>query len=185
MQLIQARDKEIRSIKERHEREMEESYAGSQPTYLITQQVEELEVCQATWASDIHETQTTQKREYRDFIAQLYQEYQNRLALSSQEVSPSTLNGVSKATENVDGKEIVSAAINKMKSNKQASPEQDHQPTQSDTQEEQSTDTTTIPGSSSQRGSSTSLLRNSPDGNDADEDKGKKSSQVSVQSSTT
>ncbi|KAJ2963192.1 hypothetical protein NQZ79_g1784 [Umbelopsis isabellina] len=176
MQLIQARDNEIRSIKERHEREMEESYAGSQPTYLITQQVEELEVCQATWASDIHETQITQKREYRDFIAQLYQEYQNRLAQSAQDTSSCTINGSSKTTDTVDGKEIVSAAINKMKTSKQANSEQDHQSVQSDTSPEQVVDATTSPQSSSRRGSSTSLLT-SPERSDVQEDRDQSSSQ--------
>lgn len=156
---------------------MEESYAGSQPTYLITQQVEELEVCQATWASDIHETQITQKREYRDFIAQLYQEYQNRLAQSAQDTSSCTINGSSKTTDTVDGKEIVSAAINKMKTSKQANSEQDHQSVQSDTSPEQVVDATTSPQSSSRRGSSTSLLT-SPERSDVQEDRDQSSSQV-------
>lgn len=178
MQLIQARDNEIKSIKERHEREMEESYVGSQPTYLITQQVEELEVCQATWASDIHETQITQKREYRDFIAQLYQEYQNRLAQSAQDTSSNANNGSSKPTEAVDGKEIVSAAISKMKTSKPASSEQDRQSLHSDTSQEQVSDATTSPPqNTSRRGSSTSL-RVSPERPDVHEDRDQSSSQV-------
>lgn len=168
---------DVMLISSRHEREVGEAISSSQPTYLITQQVEELEVCQATWASDIHETQTTQKREYRDFIIQLYQEYQERLG-QSQEGSPQISTSHTKPPENIDGKEIISAAINRMKSSsKHTTSEADEQNHTEVDSQEASLDVTSSPRS--RRGSSASSLMKYADSLDNKEDGDKRSSQVS------
>jgi hypothetical protein len=162
----------------RHEREVGDSISA-RPTYLITQQVEELEVCQATWASDIHETQITQKREYREFIIQLYQEYQARVAQSQQ---GSLQNGVnhSKPSDIMDGKEIVSATINRMKTNTKppVSSESENQHQCDTDSQDQATEGSSL--SRSRRGSSSSsLLKYASENLENREDRDKKASPVS------
>lgn len=50
--------------------------------HLFAQHVEEMEVKQATFASDMLQTQQSQRQEYRDFVMELYREYQLRINLS-------------------------------------------------------------------------------------------------------
>lgn len=163
----------------RHEREVGDTISSAQPTYLITQQVEELEVCQATWASDIHETQTTQKREYRDFIIQLYQEYRDRLA-QSQEGGAPTSSHDTKPPETIDGKEIVSAAINRMKSSsKQPGSESDQRSSTEVNSQEQSLEVAT-PLRSRRGSAASSLMKYASDNLENKDDGDKRSSQVGV-----
>ncbi|KAG2189096.1 hypothetical protein INT44_004238, partial [Umbelopsis vinacea] len=159
----------------RHEREVGDSISA-RPTYLITQQVEELEVCQATWASDIHETQITQKREYRDFIIQLYQEYQARVAQTQQGNLPNGVNH-SKPSDIIDGKEIVSATINRMKTNtKQNVSSESEEQHQGDTDsQDQATEGSSL-SRSRRRSSSSSLLKHASENLENREDGDKKAS---------
>lgn len=70
---------------------------------------------QATWASEILQIRQTHRREYRDFVVQLYQEHQIRLSTPG---SPTGSSFATTATEGdkIDGKEIVAAAMNRMRS---------------------------------------------------------------------
>jgi hypothetical protein len=78
-------------------------------TTIFTRQVEETELFQATWQSDILQTQQTQRQEYREFVIELYREYQSRLAFISDN------DKVSAERKKLDGKEIVAAAAGRMR----------------------------------------------------------------------
>lgn len=80
-------------------------------THLFSRQVEEREVFQATWESEILQTQETQRREYRAFVIELYREYQQRLGLLPDNNTEETLN---EAEKKLDGKEIVKAAADRI-----------------------------------------------------------------------
>lgn len=81
-------------------------------TTIFTRQVEEMEVFQATWQSDILQTQQTQRQEYREFVIELYREYQSRLASLSDEqhLKPQDI-----AEKKLDGKEMVAAAASRVR----------------------------------------------------------------------
>ncbi|KAK4519967.1 uncharacterized protein ATC70_010211 [Mucor velutinosus] len=93
-------------------------------TTIFTRQVEEMEVFQATWQSDILQTQQTQRQEYREFVIELYKEYQSRLASLSDEQhlkSEDNALGVlavattAVAEKKLDGKEMVAAAASRVR----------------------------------------------------------------------
>ncbi|KAI8888399.1 hypothetical protein K501DRAFT_240777 [Backusella circina FSU 941] len=110
--LYAAREKELANLQSRHAQEQETQ--GSNMTTIFTRQVEETELFQATWQSDILQTQQTQRQEYREFVIELYREYQSRLAFISDnnnndKVSPSA------ERKKLDGKEIVAAAAGRMR----------------------------------------------------------------------
>ncbi|CAO3698796.1 unnamed protein product [Rhizopus microsporus] len=94
-ELYASRDHELANIKARHAKEIESSSANM--TSLFTRHVEELELFEATWQSDILQLQQTQRQEYREFVIELYREYQNR------------------SEEKPDGKEMVEAAASRVK----------------------------------------------------------------------
>lgn len=71
---------------------------------ILARHAEEIEIIQATWQSDILRTQQTQRQEYREFVIELYREYQSRLASISKD---NALVGIEKK---LDGEEIVAAA---------------------------------------------------------------------------
>lgn len=76
-----------------------------------TRQVEEMQLFQATWQSDILQTQQTQRQEYREFVIELYREYQSRLSsLPDDKQQDDTL-----AMSKLDGKEIVATAANRVR----------------------------------------------------------------------
>jgi hypothetical protein len=78
-------------------------------TSIFTRQIEEMEIFQATWQSDILQTQQTQRQEYREFVIELYREYQSRLASVSKD------NTIAGAEKKLDGKEIVHAAAGRVR----------------------------------------------------------------------
>ncbi|KAI7907621.1 uncharacterized protein BX663DRAFT_547320 [Cokeromyces recurvatus] len=87
------------------------SNQNSNMTTLFTRQVEEMEVFQATWQSEIMQTQQTQRQEYRDFVIELYRAYQSTLASlsDSEHLKPED------TLKKLDGKEIVAIAANRMR----------------------------------------------------------------------
>lgn len=80
-------------------------------TSLFTRQVEEMEVFQATWQSDIMQTQQTQRQEYREFVIELYKEYQSRLTSLSDEQQKDLI----AAEKKLDGKEMVALAASRVR----------------------------------------------------------------------
>lgn len=90
------------------------SKANNNMTTIFTRQVEEMEIFQATWQSDIMQTQQTQRQEYREFVIELYREYQSRLASLSEEEKEDNTSVVA-AEKKLDGKEIVAAAASRVK----------------------------------------------------------------------
>lgn len=80
-------------------------------TTLFTRQVEEMEVFQATWQSDIMQTQQTQRQEYREFVIELYKEYQSRLTSLSDEQQKDLI----AAEKKIDGKEMVALAASRVR----------------------------------------------------------------------
>ncbi|CAO3623442.1 unnamed protein product [Mucor fragilis] len=99
-------------------------HSSNDMTTIFTRQVEEMEVFQATWQSDILQTQQTQRQEYREFVIELYKEYQSRLASLSDEQhvkSDDNALGVlavattAVAEKKLDGKEMVAAAASRVR----------------------------------------------------------------------
>ncbi|KAF1804441.1 hypothetical protein FB192DRAFT_1339166 [Mucor lusitanicus] len=94
-------------------------------TTIFTRQVEEMEVFQATWQSDILQTQQTQRQEYREFVIELYKEYQSRLASLSDEqqhlkaednaLGVLAVANTAVAEKKLDGKEMVAAAASRVR----------------------------------------------------------------------
>lgn len=93
-------------------------------TTIFTRQVEEMEVFQATWQSDILQTQQTQRQEYREFVIELYREYQSRLASLSDEqhlksednaLGVMAVAATAAAEKKLDGKEMVAAAAGRVR----------------------------------------------------------------------
>ncbi|CDH50293.1 hypothetical protein RO3G_12904 [Lichtheimia corymbifera JMRC:FSU:9682] len=108
--------KEQAEIEERHNREIEASGSSQMNmTHLFARHVEDMEVFQATWASDILQTQQTQRQEYRSFVIELYQEYQQRLAALSDEKDLKPEDVLLEAEKNLDGKDIVSVAAERVR----------------------------------------------------------------------
>lgn len=100
----------------RHSREIEASGSSQMNmTHLFARHVEDMEVFQATWASDILQTQQTQRQEYRSFVIELYQEYQQRLAALSHEKNLKPEDVLLEAEKNLDGKDIVSVAAERVR----------------------------------------------------------------------
>ncbi|KAI9269203.1 hypothetical protein BDA99DRAFT_417379, partial [Phascolomyces articulosus] len=110
-------EKELADIQERHNREIETSPGSPNMTHLFARHVEDMEVFQATWASDILQTQQTQRREYRAFVIELYREYQQRLVTLSNEKNLKPEDTLIEAEKNLDGKDIVKVAAERMKEN--------------------------------------------------------------------
>ncbi|KAI9361978.1 hypothetical protein BD770DRAFT_360710 [Pilaira anomala] len=105
-ELIGKFEQELLVMKDRHGLEIEGS--SNNPTTLFTRQVEETEMFQATWQSDILQVQQTQRQEYREFVIELYREYQSRLSHLSDEKQQDVLT-------KLDGKEIVAVAAGRVK----------------------------------------------------------------------
>ncbi|KAI8341446.1 hypothetical protein BC941DRAFT_467500 [Chlamydoabsidia padenii] len=110
-------------------------------THLYEQHVEEMEIRQATFASDMLQTQQSQRQEYRDFVMELYREYQLRvillsennkstlatnihnstsstsMSLSSSTSSTSSTSSSSSridSSKSIDGKDLVATAANRI-----------------------------------------------------------------------
>lgn len=76
-----------------------------QTTQLFAKHVEEMEIMQATFASDILQTHQSQRQEYRDFVMELYREYQLRLSqYKTNQQDVMTM---------IDGKELVDLAASR------------------------------------------------------------------------
>jgi hypothetical protein len=88
---------------------------NSNMTTIFTRQVEEMEVFQATWQSDILQTQQTQRQEYREFVIELYREYQSRLTSLSDEQHLKPEDTLAVAEKKLDGKEMVAAAASRVR----------------------------------------------------------------------
>ncbi|OBZ85856.1 Protein C12orf4, partial [Choanephora cucurbitarum] len=89
---------------------------NSNMTTLFTRQVEEMEIFQATWQSDILQMRQTQRHQYREFVIELYHEYQARLASLSDEQQMLRLEDtLAMAEKKIDGKELVAAAASRIK----------------------------------------------------------------------
>ncbi|KAI8083759.1 hypothetical protein BDF21DRAFT_437960 [Thamnidium elegans] len=108
---------ELLVMQERHALEIESSSSNNVPpspnnnmTTIFTRQVEEAEIFQATWQSDILQTQQMQRNEYREFVIELYREYQSRLSNMSDEKQQDAL-----AMSKLDGKEIVAVAAGRVR----------------------------------------------------------------------
>ncbi|KAI8640997.1 hypothetical protein BD408DRAFT_403732 [Parasitella parasitica] len=100
--------------------------ANTDLTTIFTRQVEDMQVFQATWQSDILQTQQTQRQEYREFVIELYKEYQARLASLSDEQHLKTQDNAlglmaeantaaAAAEKKLDGKEMVAAAASRVR----------------------------------------------------------------------
>ncbi len=96
------------SLYNRHANEIENSSANM--TSIFTRHVEEMELFQATWQSDLLQTQQTQREEYREFVIELYREYQSRLANMSDEQRDALI-----VDKKLDGKELVEIAASRVK----------------------------------------------------------------------
>lgn len=107
-ELYMTRDQELSVIHARHTNEMESSPVNM--TSIFTRHVEEMELFQATWQSDLLQTQQTQRQEYREFVIELYREYQTKIASLSDEKRDLLI-----AEKKLDGKEIVEAAASRVK----------------------------------------------------------------------
>ncbi|KAI9323160.1 hypothetical protein BX666DRAFT_1883930 [Dichotomocladium elegans] len=109
--------REQADIEERHNREIEASPGSSQTnmTHLFARHVEDMEVFQATWASDIMQTQETQRREYRLFVIELYREYQRRLVALAEEKNLKPEEVLIEAERSLDGKDIVKTAAERVR----------------------------------------------------------------------
>ncbi|ORY99737.1 hypothetical protein BCR42DRAFT_497288 [Absidia repens] len=115
----------LMAIQTRQAQEMEgaQSQNGS---HLFVQHVEEMEIKQATFASDILQTQQSQRQEYRDFVMELYREYQMRTSAlyeNSNSDDNTQLNSASPTTstgskveiaKSIDGKDLVTTAANRI-----------------------------------------------------------------------
>ncbi|KAI8077916.1 uncharacterized protein B0P05DRAFT_117366 [Gilbertella persicaria] len=88
---------------------------NSNMTSIFTRQVEEIEVFQATWQSDMLQTRQTQRQEYREFVIELYREYQARLASLSDEQHLRPEDTLAIAEKKIDGKDMVAAAAGRVK----------------------------------------------------------------------
>ncbi|KAI8143621.1 hypothetical protein BJV82DRAFT_611127 [Fennellomyces sp. T-0311] len=108
-------EKELADIEARQYREIESSPGSPNMTHLFARHVEDMEVFQATHASDILQTQQTQRREYRAFVIELYREYQQRLAALSDEKNLKPEDALIEAERALDGKDIVKVAAERMK----------------------------------------------------------------------
>ncbi|KAI8096929.1 uncharacterized protein BX664DRAFT_325210 [Halteromyces radiatus] len=79
-------------------------------THLFAKHVEEMEIMQATFASDVLQTQTSQRQYYRDFVMELYREYQLRTDVTI----PDDASSLSKSSASlVDGKDLVATAASR------------------------------------------------------------------------
>ncbi|RKO91274.1 hypothetical protein BDK51DRAFT_27427, partial [Blyttiomyces helicus] len=69
------REREIRGIRERHAHEMQGMVnAGRGVSHLSGKHVEEMEILQATLASELEELHASQRREFRDFVRKVHDE---------------------------------------------------------------------------------------------------------------
>ncbi len=113
-ELQTASDHELINIQARQAQEIENNNTmdttEDNMTNIFTRQVEEMEVFQATWQSDIMQTQQTQRQEYREFVIELYKEYQSRLSLISDEKLQSSM-----IEKKLNGKEIVAIAASRVR----------------------------------------------------------------------
>ncbi|KAG0186852.1 hypothetical protein DFQ28_007213 [Apophysomyces sp. BC1034] len=115
-ELYAAGEHEREEIQTRHAREIESSpQTQTNMTSLFTRHVEEIELFRATWDSDILQTQQTQRREYREFVIELYREYQLRLAALSNEKHLLPEDALAVAGKQLDGKEIIAAAAGRVR----------------------------------------------------------------------
>ncbi|CEP15593.1 hypothetical protein [Parasitella parasitica] len=138
-ELQTASDHELVAIQARQAQEIESASASSTAatgppnssaqvssdlTAIFTRQVEEMELFQATWQSDILQTQQTQRQEYREFVIELYKEYQSRLASLSDEqhlksqdhtLGLMAVANTAEAEKKLDGKEMVAAAASRVR----------------------------------------------------------------------
>ncbi|KAG9300615.1 hypothetical protein G9A89_005215 [Geosiphon pyriformis] len=101
-----ARDKELTELRHRHRREMDNG-TENEITHLLTSHVEELEMSEAMWASQLDQTQRSQKSEYCEFVHVLYEAHQRLLHQNSND--PSWM-------YRLDGKDIVLDVLNELKS---------------------------------------------------------------------
>lgn len=92
-------------------------------THLFARHVEEMEVFQATWASDILQIQQTQRREYRLFVVELYREYQARLAaLMDDGTGGGGSLSLNEAERKLDGKDMIKVAAERVRKASPSSP---------------------------------------------------------------
>ncbi|KAI8988888.1 hypothetical protein BDB01DRAFT_848996 [Pilobolus umbonatus] len=115
-ELQTASEYELMTIQARHMKEAETAAATTPQvnmTTIINRQMEEMELFQATWQSEILQTQKTQRIEYREFVIELYKEYQARIASLSLEQHMESEDMLMMA-EKLDGKEIVAAAAGRV-----------------------------------------------------------------------
>ncbi|KAI7866040.1 hypothetical protein BDF14DRAFT_1882937 [Spinellus fusiger] len=112
-----AREQELAILQARHAQDIEPT-SGSSPsnmTHLFASHVEDMEVFQATWASDLLQAQQTQRQEYRDFVIELYREYQFRLAsLTDGNSGRPEDDTLVMAGKKLDGKEIIATAAGRI-----------------------------------------------------------------------
>ncbi|KAL0095865.1 hypothetical protein J3Q64DRAFT_1629430 [Phycomyces blakesleeanus] len=97
-------------INHNHNQQQQHNHLSS----LFARHTEEMEVLQATWASDLLQTQQTQRQEYRDFVIELYREYQLRLASLTDENNLKPEDTLAMAEKKLDGKEIIAAAAGRI-----------------------------------------------------------------------
>ncbi|CAG8491868.1 14399_t:CDS:10 [Acaulospora morrowiae] len=97
------RDTHLGIMGERHQKEVTENGENN-----YHQLIEDVELSQATWQSQLEELQRRQKREYCNFVLKLYEAHQ-------QWMSEQTAGVDSAGLYKLDGKEIVSKVINEMR----------------------------------------------------------------------
>ncbi|CAG8436569.1 6217_t:CDS:10 [Ambispora gerdemannii] len=103
--LLATRERELNEVRQRHGREMDQN-SENEFADLVSRHVEEIEMRQAMWASELDQMQHSQKREYCEFVLKLYEAHQRLLNQNSND--PSWIYGL-------NGKDIVLDVINELK----------------------------------------------------------------------
>ncbi|KAL1919277.1 uncharacterized protein VTP21DRAFT_1969 [Calcarisporiella thermophila] len=112
-ELLETESRDLASIQARHGREMEMAVDSGKEgglTQYFARHVEEMEVAQATWASEIEQLQASQRAEYREFVLKLYEAHEAYLNRQTH------VNANSQENLEQIGKEIISSAMSKLPS---------------------------------------------------------------------
>ncbi|KAJ3299844.1 hypothetical protein HK104_006581 [Borealophlyctis nickersoniae] len=113
-------ERELADLQKRHAQEMENIVdagdSGTGFSNLVARHVEEVEMLQATWASELHEIHASQRREYRDFVVKVYEELLWRKTPSKENEDLSANHSLVDIAAQPAGerKAVVSAAIRKL-----------------------------------------------------------------------
>ncbi|KAI9142697.1 hypothetical protein BKA69DRAFT_1065902 [Paraphysoderma sedebokerense] len=107
-EVFKVKEQDLANLRTKHAKELEAN-KSREVSELVAKHLEELEIAQATWNSELEELRSSQKREYRDFICNLFLEYQQQ----SKDAKPGTL----------DSKTLIATVLNKPSLKRSASAE--------------------------------------------------------------